>query len=109
MVEHVNIGRYKVQEGDTPRSVAYLAYRNGDMYAQVLKANPYEWSTGDTVLVPNKKGRLTIVRAGEDFAAVIKRMFPTQPQHIYTERFYQWNGGESYEPLEGDEVFVPER
>lgn len=109
MIEHVNIGRYTVQQGDTPRTVADLAYRNGDMYVRVMKENPHEWEEGDIVLVPNKKGRLTDVLPGEDVGDIISRMFPGQPPHIYIERFYLWNGGYDYVPEEGDQVYVPER
>ena len=109
MVEHVNTGRYVVQEGDTPRSVAEFVYRDGSLYHVLLKKNPFEWYEGDTVVVPNKAGRKTVVVEGETINDIILRMFRNQPVHLYLERFYRWNGGEDYMPEAGDVVYVPER
>lgn len=109
MVNHVNTGRYKVQSGDTPRSVAEMVYRDGSLYHVLLKSNPFEWNEGDTIFVPNKAGRETEMKVDEAIFDVIERMFPNQPIHYYIERFYAWNGGNECSPEVGDIVYVPER
>lgn len=109
MVRHVNTGRYKVREHDTPRSVADAVYRDGSLYHVLLKANPFEWEVGDTIFIPNKAGRETEMKVDEAVFDAIGRMFPNQPIHYYVDRFFMWNGGDDYVPEEGDTVYVPER
>lgn len=110
MVYHVNIGTYVLKEGDTPRSVAELAYKDGNMYTALTKANlGSNWEPGETVKVPNKKGRETVVEDGESTRQVIQRMFKNDPPHIYFDKFLAWNGGEQAEFMTGKKVYVPER
>lgn len=110
MITHVNIGVYTLKEGDTPQTVAKIAYNDVNMYTTLLKDNEdYMWDTGLQIQVRNKKGRTTEVQPGEDAVEIIRRMFQNQPVHLYLDRFYEWNGGRDYVPEAGDVVFVPER
>jgi len=110
MINHVNVGIYTVQEGDTPQSVAKLVYNDVRLYTSLLKDNPESaWSAGMQIEVRNKQGRTTEVRPEEDVIDIIRRMYSNQPVHLYIDRFYEWNGGKGYAPEAGDIVYVPER
>jgi len=110
MIYHVNIGKYVLKEGDTPRSVAEVVYKDGSMYTTLTTHNKeLEWEPGNIVQVPNKKGRETTVEDGESTRQVLQRMYRHDPPHIYFNKFLDWNGGLHAEELSGQTVFVPER
>lgn len=109
MIEHVNDGLYLLNPGDDAQRVARRVY--GDVHKSnvLLQANPVDWDTLERIVVPNKKGRVTTLQAGETPKAVVARMFPNQMPHLYMLQYSIWNGGADGWLVEGDEVFVPER
>lgn len=110
MIYHVNIGRYRLKSGDTPRSVAENAYSDGNMYTVLTRNNPdISWEQGEVVLVPNKKGRETVVAEGESTKQLLQRMYKHDPMHVHLQKFLTWNGGFHAEELVGETVYVPER
>ena len=109
-VEHVDHGLYLLNAGDTPMSVARRVY-GGDVHKvkNLLDANPSDWSELYRVVVPGKKGRTAVVEDGESPHDMIRRMFPNQPESIYLQPFFMWNGGVEAFIKAGETVFVPER
>lgn len=110
MVEHVNVGLYRVGYQQSPRDIAKVAYNDGHLYHVLMRANPDStWEQGEVIRVPNKKGRQSVVEAGETTTDFIKRLYKGQPAHIYSDRYLQWNDGHVVENLVGQVVFIPER
>lgn len=110
MIHRMTSGVYRLRKGDTPRKVAELVYGDGNKSSVLLQANPEHWMDGDALQVPNKAGIATQVKYdGESAAECIRRMFPDQPTHIYMDKFFLWNGGQTEELQAGDLVFVPDR
>lgn len=105
----VTEGYYYVCKGDTAKSVALALYGDSHKSAQLKKANPEEWEPGTFISVPGIRGRVANLHTGESATAVIKRMFPGQPTHLYLHRFFLWNGGPDRNIAGGGLVFVPER
>ena len=93
-VERVDHGLYLLNAGDNASTVARKVY-GGDVHKvrAIMEANPADWSDLERVVVPNKQGRVTTVLEGEQAQAVIRRMFPNQPESIYLQPFFTWNGG----------------
>lgn len=109
-VEKTNTGIYILSEGESPAQVSLSVY--GDTYKvpMLLKENPdINWEKNDPVVIPNKKGRTTVVEKGETTAVLLSRMFSGQPTYLYLELFLKWNAGNIAEKLVGREIFVPER
>jgi len=109
MIEHVNDGLYLLNPGDDAQRVARRVY--GDVHKSnvLLTANPTNWDELDRVIVPNKKGRVTRLLAGESPKDTVQRMFPNQLPHLYLLQYSIWNGGNDAWLVEGDLVYVPER
>lgn len=108
-VEIIGDGYFLLEDGQSPQMVSEIVYNHSSHYAILLKANdPDAWYAGNHVVVPNKKGRRTVVREGESMVEIIKRLYPFQPPHLYIERFYRWNGNQDASALEGQMVFIPE-
>lgn len=105
-VTHVLHGVYRLSPGEEPRDVASKVYGDGSRYHILIKHNP-DWVS--PVTVPNKAGRTTIVRAGEEAKDLVSRMFPNQPVHLYEERYRDWNASILPQDIVGESVFVPER
>ena len=105
----VTEGYYYCRPGDTARSVSGVVYGDKNRYAGLLKANPEVWDTGDMLVVPGVRGRVTDVHAGESAVRVIGRVYPNQPVHLSQNRFYAWNGGASRKFTGGEVVFIPAR
>ncbi len=106
----VSHGYYVLQTGDDAQQVAHNLY--GDVHKSnvLLEANKNtEWTPGNTIVVPNKKGRQSVYKDGESPQQVIERLFPGQPVHLYLNRYFLWNGGHEFPPKSGDFVYVPER
>lgn len=110
MVENTNTGTYILSEGETPSQVSLTVY--GDTYKVplLLKENSdIEWKSGESVVIPNKKGKTTVVQEGETTNSLLARMFSGQPTYLYVQLYLKWNAGIIAEELVGREVFVPER
>lgn len=107
-VEFVNDGTFRLTEGESPREVAEKVYGDSSRYQILLKYND-NWDTLDTVIVPNKRGRMDVVHPEDTIKSLIKRMFPNQPVHLYEFRYMIWNAGLLPEDLVGCKVFIPER
>ena len=105
----VTEGLYYVREDDQASQVAERVYGDVKKSNNLLRANPSAWSAAELIRVPGVQGRVANVRSGESSTSVIRRMFPGQPTHIYLDRFYSWNGGDSRVFAGGELVFVPER
>lgn len=107
---NITHGVYRLRKGDTPRKVAEAVYGDGSKASVLLQANPEAWIDGDAIQVPNKAGVAMQVRYdGQSAAECIRSMFPDQPTHIYLDRFFLYNGGQTEELQMGDLVFVPNR
>lgn len=110
MVESTNTGTYILSEGETPAQVSLTVY--GDTYKVplLLKENSgIKWEAGESVVIPNKKGRTTVVQEGETTNSLLARMYGGQPTYLYVQLYLKWNAGIIAEDLVGREVFVPER
>lgn len=113
-VERVTEGTYVVRVGDDPMTVADRLLGNPLEGQNLIKVNPLPWEPGDRIVVPNKKGRVSVWRAtangewpAESEDALIRRMFNDQPVHIFYKLFLLWNNDGNVEP--GSKVFIPER
>jgi hypothetical protein len=108
-VTTVNSGLYLLNYGEDATAVARRVYGDVHKAADLIRANPGDWEELERVEVPNKKGRITCVEEGEGPQSIIRRMFPNQPESIYLQPFFKWNGGEDFPPAPGELVFIPER
>jgi hypothetical protein len=100
-------GLFYLTKDMSPREVAEVVYGDGSRYLPLLRENDHStWGAGETVVVPNKKGRIDTWGVGEAADQLVQRMFPGQPAHLFVGLLRKWNGDES---REGAEVFVPER
>ncbi len=109
VVTKVTYGLYFLNDEDNATTVARKVYGDPHKASDITRANPGDWDDKERVYVPNKKGRVTMVEDGEGVQSVIRRMFPDQPESIYLQPFFKWNGGEDFPPGPGELVFVPER
>lgn len=108
-VTKIDYGLYFFDEDDDATSVARRVYGDPHKSVIILKANPGDWADQSRLVVPNKKGRITLMMEGESVQQCIARMFPNQPVSIFLAPFFKWNGGEDLPPGPGELVFVPER
>ena len=107
MVDRVKHGTYRMS-GESPQEVALKVYGDRSRYHILLKYND-DWDTEDTIVVPNKEGRTTLVSEGDTLTTLIERMFPGQLAHLYTSKYDTWNASAPVEELVGKLVFIPER
>lgn len=109
VIEKVDFGYYYLQPGDNANKVARKLYGDPHKSTVLLSVNDTDWDYAESIIVPNKKGRITHWEHGDSPHKVIARLFPNQPISIYMQPFFTWNGGADRKILPGELVFVPER
>lgn len=109
MISHVNVGLYRLSDGESVQDVAGKVYGDVRMYAVLLKKNPQlEWNVGDIVKVPNKRGRVAVPNEGETTTEFITRVYRGHMAHQFLDKYLLWNAGLMIEELVGNDVFIPE-
>jgi len=110
MINHVNVGLYRLGTAETPQEVSQKVYNDVHRYPALLQANPdSDWNVGDIIRVPNKQGRTSVVEEGESTTEFIARMYKGHMGHLFLEKYLLWNAGVLAEHLVGQEVFIPDR
>lgn len=101
-VEKVAECQWLLKPGEDARTIARAAYGDPNKYAEVLKANPFQWEEGMRLVVPRTPGFLT-QKGDEGDLSLLRRVLKETDPVKYLNTFYAWNG--SY-VAEGDFVYV---
>ena len=111
-VENVDPVAWYIVKGDSPWSVATVAYGSGSKHTELEASAFKSYSTKSKpvfVDVPGVKGTRTQVESGEGAAAVIRRLVGSDayPSKALFDTFYAWNGGEKRTLVAGAVVNMP--
>jgi len=99
--------QFKLMPGDSPWTVAHIAYGDGRRYPELIAANPGAWAAGHRVIVPNENGVGIAVQAGDSPWGILKRVWPMENPNLRLNTFLRWNGGSSYVLHAGEKVWCP--
>jgi len=108
-VDHVDVGTYRVQRGDSPWKVAELVFGDGSRFGAFDPCEPPSpgFAAADhAIRLPGVAGRATTVAPGDHAEALVERLFPDGDQRVLLDRFLALNGGPHRTLLPGDVVFL---
>lgn len=99
--------QFMLMPGDSPWTVASIAYGDGNRYSELVAANPGSWGVGRRVVVPNEAGARYTVQPGDSPWSILATIWPNDSPNIRLNTFVRWNGGSGHVLSPGELVWAP--